>query len=74
MAVEQWHPYLHSDEFFIRTDQRKLVHLDDQRLSTVWQQKAFTNCSAYVTKFLTNRGLPTALLMLSLVVSILTSN
>ncbi|KAM3348690.1 hypothetical protein ACQJBY_022133 [Aegilops geniculata] len=42
MAVEQWHPYLHSDEFLIRTDQRSLVHLDDQRLSTVWQQKAFT--------------------------------
>lgn len=41
MAVEQWRPYLHTDEFLIRTDQRGLVHLDDQRLSTVWQQKAF---------------------------------
>lgn len=26
----------------IRIDQRSLVHLDDQRLSTMWQQKAFT--------------------------------
>ncbi|KAM3402096.1 hypothetical protein ACQJBY_006196 [Aegilops geniculata] len=42
MAVEQWRPYLHTDEFLIRTNQRSLVHLDDQRLSTVWQQKAFT--------------------------------
>lgn len=42
MAVEQWRPYLHHDEFLIQTDQRSLVHLDDQRLSTVWQQKAFT--------------------------------
>lgn len=42
MVVEQWRPYLHTDEFFIRTDQRSLVQLDDQRLSTVWKQKAFT--------------------------------
>ncbi|VAI53995.1 unnamed protein product [Triticum turgidum subsp. durum] len=42
MAIEQWRPYLHTDEFLIRTDQCSLVHLDDQRLSTVWQQKVFT--------------------------------
>lgn len=42
MAVEQWRPYLQTEEFLIRTDQRSLVHLDDQRLSTPWQQKAFT--------------------------------
>lgn len=42
MAVEQWRPYLHHQEFLIRTDQRSLVHLDDQRLTTQWQQKAFT--------------------------------
>jgi hypothetical protein len=29
MAVEQWRPYLHNDEFLIRTDRRSLVHLDD---------------------------------------------
>lgn len=42
MAIEQWRPYLHNEEFIIRTDQRSLVHLDDQYLSTPWQQKAFT--------------------------------
>ncbi|VAI85336.1 unnamed protein product [Triticum turgidum subsp. durum] len=42
MAVDQWRPYLHTDEFIIRTDQRSLTHLDDQHLSTPWQQKAFT--------------------------------
>ena len=34
MAVEQRRPYLHNEEFIIRTDQRSLVHLDDQHLST----------------------------------------
>ncbi|VAI14193.1 unnamed protein product [Triticum turgidum subsp. durum] len=42
MAIEQWRPYLQNEEFIIRTDQRSLVHLDDQHLSTPWQQKAFT--------------------------------
>ncbi|VAI93023.1 unnamed protein product [Triticum turgidum subsp. durum] len=42
MVVEQWRPYLQHDEFQIWTDQHSLVHLDDQRLSTVWQQKTFT--------------------------------
>jgi hypothetical protein len=42
MAIEQWRPYLQHREFLIRTDQRSLVHLDDQRLTTQWQHKAFT--------------------------------
>lgn len=42
MAVEQWRPYLQRQEFLIRTDQKSLVHLEEQRLTTVWQQKAFT--------------------------------
>jgi hypothetical protein len=29
-------------EFIIHTDQRSLVHLDDQRLATQWKQKALT--------------------------------
>ena len=29
-------------EFLIRTDQKSLVHLEEQKLTTVWQQKAFT--------------------------------
>jgi hypothetical protein len=42
MAVEQWRAYLQHQEFLIRTDQKSLVHLEEQRLTTVWQQKAFT--------------------------------
>jgi hypothetical protein len=42
MAVEQWRPYLQHHEFVIRTDQKSLVHLEEQRLTTVWQHKAFT--------------------------------
>lgn len=42
LAVDQWHSYLISGEFIIRTDQGSLIHLDDQRLTTLWQQKAHT--------------------------------
>jgi hypothetical protein len=42
MAVEHWRSYLICSEFIIRTDQRSLIHLDDQRLTTPWQQKALT--------------------------------
>lgn len=41
-AVDQWRPYLQSAEFVIKTDQRSLVHLQEQRLVTPWQQHAFT--------------------------------
>lgn len=36
LSVEHWRPYLQQAEFVIRTDQRSLVHLDDQRLTTPW--------------------------------------
>lgn len=42
LAVEQWRPYLQHKEFTILTDQKSLIHLKVQRLSTPWQQKAFT--------------------------------
>lgn len=42
VAVEQWHPYLQHAEFMIHTVQKSLVHLEEQRLSTPWQQKSFT--------------------------------
>lgn len=34
--------YLQNSEFIIKTDQRSLTHLDDQRLTTPWQHKALT--------------------------------
>ena len=42
IAVDQWRSYLQLAEFIIYTDQRSLVHLSDQRLHTIWQQKVFT--------------------------------
>lgn len=41
-AVDQWRHYLQMAEFVIKTDQKSMVHLEDQRMSTVWQHKAFT--------------------------------
>uniref|UniRef100_A0A453IML0 Reverse transcriptase RNase H-like domain-containing protein n=1 Tax=Aegilops tauschii subsp. strangulata TaxID=200361 RepID=A0A453IML0_AEGTS len=42
VAVDQWRPYLQHAEFTILTDQRSLTHLTEQRLTTPWQQRAFT--------------------------------
>lgn len=40
--MEQWRSYLQLAEFLIFTDQKSLVHLNAQRLNTVWQQRVFT--------------------------------
>ena len=42
MAIEHWRSYLQQGEFIIKTDQKSLTHLDDQRLTTPWQHKALT--------------------------------
>jgi transposase InsO family protein len=42
LAVEHWRPYLLHGEFLIYTDQKSLIHLNEQRLHTPWQQKVFT--------------------------------
>ena len=42
LAIEHWRPYLQHAEFVIRTDQKSLLHLTDQRLNTPIQQRAFT--------------------------------
>lgn len=42
LAVDHWRPYLQHSEFLIRTDQRSLLNLTDQRLNTPIQQRAFT--------------------------------
>jgi hypothetical protein len=57
MAVEQWRPYLQHQEFVIRTDQKSLVHLEEQRLTTVWQQKAFTKLLGLQYKICYRKGL-----------------
>ena len=42
LAVDHWRPYLQFQQFTIRTDQKSLVHLQNQKLHTIWQQKALT--------------------------------
>jgi hypothetical protein len=42
LAVEQWRSYLQLSEFIIVTDHKSLLHLNEQRLHTPWQQKVFT--------------------------------
>lgn len=42
LAIDHWRPYLQHAEFIVRTDQKSLLHLTDQRLNTPIQQRAFT--------------------------------
>jgi hypothetical protein len=42
LAVDQWRSYLQLGEFNIVTDHKSLLHLNEQRLHTPWQQKVFT--------------------------------
>jgi len=37
VAVDQWRHYLMQGVFFIHTDQKSLIHLNEQRLHTPWQ-------------------------------------
>jgi hypothetical protein len=41
IVVDQWRSYVHLGEFVIYIDKR-LIHLGDQRLHMIWQQKVFT--------------------------------
>lgn len=56
LAVDQWRPYLHHAEFVIKTDQKSLTRLDDQRLTTPWKHKALTKLLGLKYKILYNKG------------------
>jgi transposase InsO family protein len=56
LAVEQWRPYLLHAEFLVYTDQKSLVHLNEQRLHTVWQQKVFTKLLGMQYKIVYKKG------------------
>ena len=48
--------YLQCGEFIIYTDQRSLVHLNEQRLHTPWQQKVFTKLLGLQYKIVYKQG------------------
>ena len=56
LVVDHWRAYLQHSEFTIKTDQRSLVHLDDQRLTTPWQHKALTKLMGLRYKILYKKG------------------
>lgn len=56
VAVEQWRHYLLHGEFVIFTDQKSLIHLNEQRLNTPWQQKVFTKLLGMQYKIVYKQG------------------
>lgn len=57
LVVEHWRAYLQHNEFVIKTDQRSLTHLDDQRLTTPWQHKALTKLMGLSYKICYKKGI-----------------
>lgn len=56
LDVEHWRSYLQHSEFTLKTDQKSLVHLDDQRLTTPWQHKALTKLIGLKYKICYKKG------------------
>lgn len=56
LAIDHWRSYLQHSEFTIRTDQRSLVHLDDQRLTTPIQHNALTKLPGLNFKIVYKQG------------------
>ena len=57
LAVDHWRSYLIQGEFVLRTDQKALTYLDDQRLTTPWQQKALTKLVGLQYKLCYKKGI-----------------
>jgi hypothetical protein len=55
-AIDQWCSYLQQVEFIIYTDQKSLVHLNDQRLNSPWQQRMFTKLVGLQYKIIYKKG------------------
>jgi hypothetical protein len=60
LVVEQWKSYLRYSEFHIYTDQRSLVHLNKQRLNTIWQQEVFTKLLGLNYRIIYKKGVENA--------------
>lgn len=42
IALDHWRSHLQHSEFILKTDHKSLTHLDAQRVTSPWQQKALT--------------------------------
>lgn len=56
IRVDQWRSYLQQAEFLIFTDQKSLVHLNEQMLNTPWHQKIFTKLIGLQYKIVYKKG------------------
>jgi transposase InsO family protein len=56
MAVDQWRHYLMNSEYIIHTDHHSLIHLNEQRLHTPWQQKVFSKLLGLRYKVVYRKG------------------
>jgi hypothetical protein len=56
LAVDQWRQCLQLAEFIIFTDQKSLVHLNDQRLNTPCQKKVFSKLLGLQYKLVYKKG------------------
>jgi hypothetical protein len=56
VAIDQWRHYLLNGEFYIHNDQQSLIHLNEQRLHTPWQQKVFTKLLGLHYKVIYKKG------------------
>ena len=54
--MDHWRRYLQLAEFVIFTDQKSLIHLNEQRLNTPWQQKMFSKLLGLQYKLVNKKG------------------
>lgn len=57
MAVDHWRAYLQPAEFVVHTDQKSLIHIKDQRISTPWQQKVMVTMLGLRYRVVYKKGL-----------------
>jgi hypothetical protein len=56
MAMDHWHANLQPTEFIIHTDQKSLIHLEDQCITTPWQQKVMVKLLGLRYRVVYKRG------------------
>lgn len=56
MALDKWRAYLHHKQFTILTDQKSLIHLGEQKLTSGIQHKAFVKLLGFQYKLQHKKG------------------